>query len=163
MGVPLVGTLDLPRDPEAVAKAVLAGQVRRFDLLRNDGGSVTLDGAVVGGDEPFAARVEVDDAVLADGSEPLLTAVVANASRSASLTPRADPADGVLDVAVALEAPVRGRWGRRRPGIEVRRARGRAVAVVPRDEVPLVDDGAAGTLTHKRTWWMERAAWAVYT
>jgi len=163
MGAPLVGALDLPREPEAVAKAVLAGQVRRFDLLRNDGGSVTLDGALVGGEEPFTARVEVDDAVLSDGGELLITAAVANANRSAGLTPRADPADGVLDVAVALAVPVRGRWGRRRPGVEVRRARGRAVAVIPRDAVPFVDDGVAGTLTRKRTWWMERAAWAVYT
>jgi hypothetical protein len=67
----------------------------------------------------------------------------------------ADPADGVLDVGVALPD------GRR---IEVRRARGRAVSVALRSrEVPYTDDGVDGTLSRKRTWWMERGAWAVYT
>jgi hypothetical protein len=172
--VDLVTQLGLPADPAAVAAAVLGNRVRRLDLLRNDGGSVTLHGALLGGTDdnhrtvPFAARVEVDDAVLSDGSEPLIVAAVANAdgyARVAGLTlaTRVDPADGVLDVAVALMIEERRPLRRRRPRIEVRRARGRAVAVHPRAEVPFIDDGVAGTLTHSRTWWMERGAWAVYT
>jgi hypothetical protein len=171
--VDLVTQLGLPADPAAVAAAVLGNRVRRLDLLRNDGGSVTLHGALLGGTDdnhrtvPFAARVEVDDAVLSDGSEPLIVAAVANAdgyARVAGLTlaTRVDPADGVLDVAVALMIEERRPLRRRRPRIEVRRARGRAVAVHPRAEVPFIDDGVAGTLTHSRTWWMERGAWAVY-
>jgi len=31
------------------------------------------------------------------------------------------------------------------------------------EDVPFTDDGVAGTLGRKRTWWMERGAWAVYT
>jgi hypothetical protein len=165
----LVARLGLPRDPAAVAAAVLGGDVRRLDLLRNDGGSVTLHGALLGGLDSggravaFAARVEVDEVLLADGSERLVAAAVANAGGYATvdglpLVTRADAADGVLDVAVAL--PVGGRRGIR---VEVRRARGRAVAVLPRDEVYFIDDGVSGTLTRKRTWWMERAAWGVYT
>ena len=160
----LVARLGLPDTPAAVADAVLAGHTRRLDLLRTDGGSVTLHGALLGvADAPFAARIEVDDAVLADGSEPLVAALVANAGGYATLdglplAVSADPQDGVLDVAVAL--PVLTRWRRLR--VEVRRARGRAVVVVPGAEVRFTDDGVAGTLAHKRTWWMERAAWGVY-
>jgi hypothetical protein len=156
-----------------VAAAVLAGTVRRLDLLRNDGGSVTLHGALLGGVDatgravPFGARVEVDDTVLSDGSEHLVAAAVANADGYASvdglpLAVRADAADGVLDVAVALPVVVRTRLGRRRVRVEVRRARGRAVAVLPASEIRFVDDGVPGTLARKRTWWMERAAWGVY-
>jgi hypothetical protein len=172
--VDLVTPLRLPTEPAAVAAAVLGNRVRRLDLLRNDGGSVTLHGVVLGGTDdhnrtvPFAARVEVDDAVLSDGSEPLIVAAVANADGYArldglTLTTRVDPADGVLDVAVALMVGGRSLLRRHRPRIEVRRARGRAVAVHPRAEVAFIDDGVAGTLTHSRTWWMERGAWAVYT
>ena len=46
----------------------------------------------------------------------------------------------------------------------MRRARGRAVAVTPRDdELPFLDDGVAGTLTRKRSWWMEPALGGVRT
>jgi hypothetical protein len=172
--VDLVTRLGLPGQPACVAAAVLGGEVRRLDLLRNDGGSVTLHGTLLGGaDEggrtvPFAARVEVDDAVLSDGSEPLIATAVANAGGYAevdglALATRVDAADGVLDVAVALPVRSRRLFRRSRRHIEVRRAHGRAVAVHPRAEVPFVDDGVAGTLGRKRTWWMERGAWAVYT
>jgi len=169
----LATRLGLPRVPAEVAAAVLGGKVRRLDLLRNDGGSVTLDGALLGGVDAagatatYLARVEVDDAVLADGTEPVLMSVVANASRYATVdglplvtAPAMD--DGVLDVAVALPVASRGLFRRPRVEIQVRRAHGRAVAISPRAEVPFVDDGVEGTLTHKRSWWMERAAWAVY-
>jgi hypothetical protein len=167
-GQDLGARLGLPRSPDDVARAFLDGQARRLDLLRNDGGSVTLDGALLGGTDPagravaFAARIEVDDAVLSDGREQLLVAAVANADGYATfdglpLLIDPDPGDGQLDVAVALPTRHRGRVR-----VEVRRAHGRAVAVTPRDDIPFLDDGVAGTLGRKRSWWMERAAWAVY-
>lgn len=167
-GPDLATRLGLPRDPAAVAAAVLGGQVRRFDLLRNDGGSLTLDGVLLGGSDgvgravPFRAAINVDDAELSSGREQLLAAVVANAAGYSDfdglpllVDPR--PTDGVLDVAVALAVR-----RRRRVVVEVRRGRGRAVAVAPTADLPFLDDGVAGTLTRKRTWWMERGAWGVY-
>ncbi|HEX5598309.1 MAG TPA: hypothetical protein VFX61_20185 [Micromonosporaceae bacterium] len=171
----LAAQLGLPREPEAVAAAVLAGRVRRLDLLRNDGGSVTLDGALLGGADdagrPLAwrGRVEVDDNVLSTGDDPLLACVVGNAGGYAALEgvtllAAPDPADGVVEVAVAVPVTVRSRWRRSQVRLEVRRARGRAVAVVPRDaKIPYLDDGVAGELGRKRSWWIEPAAWAVYT
>jgi len=169
----LASRLGLPREPAEVAEAVLGGHAKRLDLLRTDSGSVTLDGALLGGvDERgraagFRARVEVDDAVLTDGMEQILVAVVANADRYASfdglpLVTTADCADGVLDVAVALPNLRRRPFGRPRVEMEVRRAHGRAVTITPREEIPFIDDGVDGSLTHKRSWWMERGAWAVY-
>jgi hypothetical protein len=168
----LVARLGLPRAPEEVAEAVLGGAYRRFDLLRNDAGSLTLRAAVLGGTDPggravpWAARIDVDDTVLSDGSEALLACGVANvgaldALPGLTLVVDADGTDGLLEVGVAVPVPV----GGRRTEIQVRRARGRAVAITPvveGVEVPFVDDGVAGTLTRKRTWWMEHAAWAAY-
>ncbi|GIJ51527.1 hypothetical protein Val02_84130 [Virgisporangium aliadipatigenens] len=165
----LASRLGLPRAPEEVAAAVAGGFVRRVDLLRNDGGSLTLDGSLLGGaDEagravPFHASINVDDAVLTDGREALLAAVVANADGYATfdglpLVVEPSPFDGKLNVAVALAVKTR-----KRVEVEVRRASGRAVAVTPRSEgLPFLDDGVAGTLNRKRTWWMERAAWGVF-
>jgi hypothetical protein len=153
---------------------VLDGRARRLDLLRNDGGSVTLDGALLGtADERgravhWRARVEVDDAVLTDGRDPLLACVVANAGGYATfdglpLITDPDPADGVVEVAVALPVVARSRWGRHRVRVEVRRARGRAASVTPREEeLSYLDDGVAGRLTRRRSWWVEPGAWAVY-
>jgi hypothetical protein len=173
-GGDLAARLGVPRDPAAVAAAVLGDRVRRLDLLRQDGGpAVTLDGALLGSSDeagravPWRARVEVDDAVLSTGNEPLLAGVVANAGGylrpdGLPLVAAADPADGVVEAAVAV--PVRGRWRRRRVRVEVRRARGRAVTVRPAgDRVGCLDDGVAGELTHQRSWWIEPGAWAVYT
>jgi diacylglycerol kinase family enzyme len=168
----LATRLGLPRDPVAIAAAVLGGRVRRLDLLRTDSGSVTLDGALIGGvdsagsAQPFWARVEVDDAVLSHGTEPILAAVVANADRYATfdglpLVIAPDCADGVLDVAIAVPS-ARKTFGRSKMTLEVRRASGRAVAINPREDVPFMDDGVAGELSRKRSWWMERAAWSVY-
>lgn len=172
----LVARLGLPTKPADVAAAVLADNPLRLDLLRTDSGSVTLHGALIGGaDEagrpvPWRAHVNVDDAVLSDGSDPLLVCAVVNADGigyaevdGLPLAPEASPTDGVLDVAVAVLTYAGHRWlGTRRTRIEVRRARGRAVAVAPAGDVPYLDDAVAGTLAHKRTWWMERGAWAVY-
>jgi hypothetical protein len=170
----LPAQLGLAREPAAVAAAVLDGRSRRLDLLRNDGGSVTLDGALLGAaDEQgravrWRARVEVDDAVLTDGRDELLTCVVANAGGYASvdglpLIARPDPADGVVEVAVALPVVERSLFGRARVRVEVRRARGRAASVTPHEEeLPYLDDGVAGQLTRRRSWWVEPGAWAVY-
>lgn len=170
----LVGQLGLPHSPAEVAEAVLAGQVRRLDLLRNDGGSVTLDGALIGGaDEtgrplPWRGRVEVDDKVLSDGNEPVLAAAIGNAAGYATVDGIAllnapDAADGQVELAVAVPSVTRSRWRRARVRLEVRRARGRAVAITPRDgAVPFLDDGVLGDLKRKRSWWVEPAAWAVY-
>ncbi len=166
-GIPdLASRLGLPRAPADVAAAVLDGSVRRVDLLRNDGGSVTLHGALLGAvDEQgrplgWKARIDVDDKVLSDGTEALLGCAIANADGYGSvgglpLVVSADPVDGVLNVGIALPDGTR---------YEVRRAKGRAVAVTPHiPELPFTDDGVDGVLTRKRTWWMERDAWAVYS
>lgn len=177
-GRDLAAQLGLPRTPEQVAAAVLGGTFRRLDLLRNDGGSVTLDGALLGAaDEtgrPLAwrGRVEVDDAVLSTGDDPLLACAVGNAGGYATLDglpllTGPDPADGVVEVAVAIPVVTRGPLGplsRKRIRFEVRRARGRAVSVTPRDkDVPYLDDGVEGQLNRKRSWWIEGGAWAVFT
>lgn len=171
----LAAQLGLPRDPAAVAAAVLDGVPRRLDLLRNDGGSVTLDGALIGAaDEAgrplrWRGRVEVDDAVLSAGDDPLLACAIGNASGYAQLDglpllTACDPTDGRVEVAVAVPVVARSLLGRRRMRFEVRRARGRAVAVLPRDErVPYLDDGVEGELSRKRSWWVEPGAWAVWT
>ena len=170
----LAAQLGLPRTPAAVAAAVLSGSVQRLDLLRNDGGSVTVDGALVGGaDEtgraaPWHGRVEVDDTVLSDGTDPILACAIGNGAGYAEfdglpLLTDGDPTDGRVEVAVAVPATVRRRLRTTRVRVEVRRARGRAVSVLPRDgDLPFLDDGVAGTLSRKRSWWIEAGAWAVY-
>ncbi|MFG2165167.1 diacylglycerol kinase family protein [Micromonospora chersina] len=171
----LAAQLGLPRDPAAVAAAVLDGTPRRLDLLRNDGGSVTLDGALLGAADDagrplhWRARVEVDGKLLSTGEEPLMACAIGNAGGYASLGDVAlladpDPSDGRVQVAVAVPVVTRSALGRKRVRLEVRRARGRAAAVVPRDEkVPFLDDGVEGELSRKRSWWAEPGAWAVWT
>ncbi|MEU7802797.1 hypothetical protein AB0J14_06190 [Micromonospora arborensis] len=171
----LAAQLGLPRDPAAVAAAVLDGTARRLDLLRNDGGSVTLDGALLGAADDagrplhWRARVEVDDSILTNGDEPLLACAVGNAGGYATLDDvtlltAPDPTDGQIEVAVAVPVVVRSALGRKRVRLEVRRARGRAVSVLPREgKVPYLDDGVEGELTRKRSWWIEPGAWAVWS
>ncbi|WP_405091897.1 acylglycerol kinase family protein [Micromonospora sp. NBC_01392] len=171
----LAAQLGLPRDPAAVATAVLDGTARRLDLLRNDGGSVTLDGALLGAADDagrplhWRARVEVDGAVLSDGSEPITACAIGNAGGYArlgevTLLADPDPTDGRIAVGVAVPVVTRSALGRKKVRLEVRRARGRAVAVVPRDDrVPFLDDGVEGELSRKRSWWTEPGAWAVWT
>ncbi|WP_433389097.1 hypothetical protein [Micromonospora sp. KLBMP9576] len=170
----LAAQLGLPRDPAAVAAAVLDGRPRRLDLLRNDGGSVTLDGVLVGAADDsgrplhWRGRVEVDDAVLSNGDDPLVACAIGNAGGYARLDDVAlldspDPTDGLVEVAVAVPVVTRSTLGRKRVRLEVRRARGRAVAVLPREgRLPFLDDGAEGELTRKRSWWTEPGAWAVW-
>ncbi|MER6589264.1 MULTISPECIES: diacylglycerol kinase family protein [Micromonospora] len=171
----LAAQLGLPRDPAGVAAAVLDGTARRLDLLRNDGGSVTLDGALLGAADDagrplhWRARVEVDGTVLSDGAEPITACAIGNAGGYArlgevDLLGGPDPADGRVTVGVAVPVVTRSALGRKKVRLEVRRARGRAVAVVPRDEkVPFLDDGVEGELSRKRSWWTEPGAWAVWT
>jgi hypothetical protein len=170
----LAAQLGLPRDPAGVAAAVLGATVRRLDLLRNDGGSVTVDGALVGGADddgravPWRGRIEVDDAVLSDGTDPILACAIGNGAGYAEfdglpLLTDGDPTDGRVEVAVAVPVVVKQRFKPTRVRVEVRRARGRAVSVLPRDgELQFLDDGVAGTMTRKRSWWIEPGAWAVY-
>ncbi|GGQ46648.1 diacylglycerol kinase family protein [Couchioplanes azureus] len=170
----LAAQLGLPREPAEVAAAVLGGRVRRLDLLRNDGGSVTVDGALVGGVDdagravPWRGRVEVDDAVLTDGGEGVLACAIGNGGAYAEfdglrLLADGDPTDGRVEVAVAVPVVVKKRFRKPKVRVEVRRARGRAVAVLPRDgELQFLDDGVAGTMSRKRSWWTEPGAWAVY-
>ncbi|WP_329105385.1 hypothetical protein OG792_32470 [Micromonospora sp. NBC_01699] len=172
--VDLVGQLGLPREPAEVAAALLDGPVRRLDLLRNDGGSVTLDGVLLGGGDeegrtiPWRGRVEVDDTILTAGDDPVLACAIGNGRGYSQLAglpllTEADPTSGTIEVAVAVPVLAGSRWGRKKVRIEVRRARGRAVAVVPRDgDLPYVDDGVSGDLSRKRSWWIEPGAWAVY-
>ncbi len=170
----LAAQLGLPRTPAEVAKIALSDRVRRLDLLRNDGGSVTVDGALVGGADakgravPWRGRVEVDDAVLSDGTDPVLACAIGNAGGYATfdglpLLTEGNPADGRVEVAVAVPVVVKQRFKASRVRIEVRRARGRAVSVLPRDgDLPYLDDGVSGTMNRKRSWWTEAGAWAVY-
>ncbi|MBG0560458.1 diacylglycerol kinase family protein [Actinoplanes aureus] len=170
----LAAQMGLPRTPAEVAAAVLNGAVRRLDLLRNDGGSVTLDGALLGGSDddgravPWRGRVEVDNAVLTDGEEPVLACAVGNGGGYAEfdglrLLSDGDPTDGRVEVAVAVPVVVKQRFKGTRVRIEVRRARGRAVSVLPRDgDLQFLDDGVAGSTSRKRSWWTEPGAWAVY-
>ncbi|WNM41780.1 diacylglycerol kinase family protein [Micromonospora halotolerans] len=171
----LAAQLGLPRDPAAVAAAVLDGTARRLDLLRNDGGSVTLDGALLGAADDagrplhWRARIEVDGTVLSNGDEPIMACAIGNAGGYARLDDVVlladpDPSDGRVEVAVAVPVVTRSALGRKRVRLEVRRARGRAAAVVPRDKkLPFLDDGVEGELSRKRSWWTEPGAWAVWT
>ncbi len=170
----LAAQLGLPRTPVAVAEAVLTGTPRRLDLLRNDGGSVTVDGALVGGvdDEgravPWRGRVEVDDAVLSNGDDPILACAIGNGGGYAEfagmrLLADGDALDGEVEVAVAVPTIVKQRFRGTKVRVEVRRARGRAVSVLPRDgEIQFLDDGVGGSMNRKRSWWTEAGAWAVY-
>lgn len=166
-GGDLAHRLDLPRDPAEVAKAVLHGQVRRLDLFRNDGGSVTAHGALLAGSAPWSGRIEVDDVVLADAGEPVLACAIANADGYGTvdglpLAVGADPADGLITVAVAIPVVSRSFMRRQQVRVEVRRVRGRAVCVTPRAEVTYLDDGVKATLRRKRSWWIEPGAWGVF-
>ncbi|MEU6858275.1 hypothetical protein AB0B28_05290 [Glycomyces sp. NPDC046736] len=166
-GVPgIVTRLGLPEKPAEVAQAVVGGAVLRTDLMRHDGGGVAVDGVRLGGgDRPWRGVVNLDDVVLADGSEQILACVVANADGYAAtddmVLAEPDPADGKIDVAVAVPVTV-GRL-RKKLRIEVRRARGRAVAVHPEDAVTFIQDGLVDELRRKRTWWVEPGAALWYT
>ena len=168
----LVTVLGLPATPADVAMATLGDRVRRWDLLRSEGGSTTLHGVLLGGfDEgtatPIRARIEVDDTVLSDGSEPLLGAAISNAGSSEvdglPLVAGATSDDGLVEVAVAVPVLHRRLLRTADVKVEVRRARGRAASITPHaDAIRCTDDGVVGPITRKRSWWTEPGAWATY-
>jgi hypothetical protein len=175
---PLCSALGLPTAPSDVAMATLGGRVRRWDLLRTEG-SVTLHGVLLGDfgagsrgarSEPAAplrARIEVDDTVLSDGSETLLAVAISNAGGSEvdglPLVPAATADDGQIEVAVAVPMLRRRLLRTADVRVEVRRARGRAMSVLPHvDSIRSIDDGVVGPITRKRSWWSEPMAWATY-
>ncbi len=168
----LVSALKLPTSPADVAAATLAGRERRWDLLRNDASSVTLHGCLLGGLDhgkpaTFRARIEVDDIVLTDGGETVLACSVRNAGASdvdgLPLVLDAPADDGLVEVAVAVPILRRRLVRRADVQVEVRRARGRAMSVTPRDgDIRSVDDGVIGPVSRKRSWWTEPGAWGTY-
>lgn len=163
----LAARLGLPRDPAEVAKAALYGSVQRLDLLRNDGGSVTIHGVLIVDSVPWSAGIEVDDVPLASPDEPVLACAIANADGYATvdglpLAPGADPTDGRVTVAVAVGIVSRALLRAPKVRVEVRRVRGRAVAVTPAGELPVLDDGVSTPLARKRSWWTEAGAWGVF-
>jgi hypothetical protein len=168
----LVRSLGLPASPKDVASAVIKQKIQRYDLLRTDSGSVTLGGAILGGVidgglSPWRGRVEVDDAVLTDGEETVLALAVRNVGSSdvdgLPLVVDAGPRDGQVEVGVAVPVMKRRLLREATVSYEVRRARGRAVSVLPRGEdVRYVDDGVTATLGRKRSWWVEAGAWGLY-
>jgi hypothetical protein len=168
----VITRLGLPVAPTDVAAAVVGEKTRRYDLLRTDSGSVTVNGALLGGvvDRELVSwrgRVEVDDAVLTDGGEPVLACSVRNAGSSdvdgLPLVVDAVPDDGRVEVAVAVPLMRRRVLRSATVSYEVRRASGRAVTVLPHGtDVRYVDDGVAGTLGRKRAWWVEPGAWGAY-
>ena len=134
---------------------------------------MTLGGALIGGLDAggnlgtWRGRVEVDDAILTDGEEPILACAIRNVGPSTvdglPLVTAADPTDGRIEVAIAVPVLKRRLLRGAAVQLEVRRAQGRGVSVTPRDgEVPYADDGVAGTLNRKRSWWVEPGAWATY-
>jgi hypothetical protein len=172
---PLCGALGLPTTPADVAMATLDGLQRRWDLLRTEGGSVTLHGVLLGGlagsggasPAPLRAIIAVDDTVLSDGSETLLAVAIVNAGSSEvdglPLVPSATSDDGCVDVAIALPILRRRLVRTADIRVEVRRARGRAMSVTPFDgAIKCVDDGVVGPITRKRSWWTEPGAFATY-
>jgi len=168
----LVTRLGLPASPKDVATAVVSQKIQRYDLLRTDSGSVTLNGALIGGVAegelvPWRGRVEVDDAVLTDGGEPVLACAVRNVGSSdvdgLPLVVDAVPDDGRVEVAVAVPLMKRRLLRQAAVSYEVRRAVGRAVSVLPHGtDVRYVDDGVSTTLSRKRSWWVEAGAWGAY-
>jgi hypothetical protein len=126
-------------------------------------GGVDQSGTVV----PWLGQVAVDDAVLTDGTEPVLACCIQNVGSSEvdglPMVVDADPTDGRIEVAVAVPVVKRRLLRDASVRFEVRRARGRGMSVSPREaEVHYVDDGVVGTLNRKRSWWVERAVWATY-
>jgi len=168
----VVKSLGLPVSPKDVAAAVLSQKIQRYDLLRTDSGSVTLNGALLGGVADgelvsWRGRVEVDDAVLTDGEETVLACAVRNMGSSdvdgLPLVVDAVPDDGRVEVAVAVPIMKRRLLREAAVSYEVRRAVGRAVSVLPRGtDVRYVDDGVNSTLNRKRSWWVEAGAWGAY-
>ena len=160
----LVSALDLPATrptwprplwPAAERRLGSAPQRRRL----GDAARVPAWWGRPGQAAPFRARIEVDDTVLTDGDETVLACAVRNAGPS--------DVDGLPLVWTHARTTD---WSRSRSPfrslrrrlirqadvrVEVRRARGRAMSVTPREAIsdPLTTGGR--TLTRKRSWWTE--------
>ncbi|MDQ6875592.1 MAG: lipid kinase, partial [Actinomycetota bacterium] len=181
-GAGLAAHLGLPADPAAAARIAVTGRPRRLDLLRSDGGAGIAVNAVQIGRIGWTGRpagglrrllrqpgwplhVNVDDQLLADGRSRILTVVIANGSTidGRRVIPDADPADGALDVLVLgpTGRALAGTGGQ--PWRLVRSCCGRAVTVSPAPgvTVPIQVDGQVATLSGRRSWWVEPAAWSV--
>lgn len=178
-GAGLAAHLGLPTDPATAAEITVAGRPRRLDLLRSDGGGgIALNAVRIGRTERpvgglrrllhppgWPLHVNVDDELLADGRTPVLTVVIGNGSTIGGrrMLPDADPADGALDVLVLGPSgrALAGTAGQ--PWRMVRSCRGRAATVSPAPgvTVPIEVDGEEATLTGRRSWWVEPAAWSV--
>ena len=162
-----------PAPRPQVAAATLAGRERRLDLLRTDSGSVTLHAALLGGLDPEQAwRRGGAGSRSTTPCSPMATRPYSLAPYERRVRPMwtdcrwstdADPADGRIEVAVAVPVLKRRLIRPAAVAYEVRRARGRAVSVIPRDvDIRHVDDGVVAALGRKRAWWIEAGAWGTY-
>jgi hypothetical protein len=105
--------------------------------------------------------------VLTDGDETVLACAVRNAGASdvdgLPLVLDAAADDGLVEVAIAVPILRRRLVRQADVQVEVRRARGRAMSVTPREGgIRSVDDGVIGPITRKRSWWTEPGAWGTY-
>jgi diacylglycerol kinase family enzyme len=200
-GNDLARSLGLSLDPAEAAATVLTGVARPLDLLRDAEGGVVVNAVHVGigavataqaarfkdalGTAAFplgaaiagvtnggsALRVEVDGAVVTDGSTEVLMVGVCNAPTIAGgtpLAPGAVPDDGLVDVVVSTAtgpvaraafaaALLAGSHGKR-PDVSVVRGRGVSVSGPPFEAVA---DGDLQPAAGERSWQVEHLAWSV--
>lgn len=203
-GNDLARALGLPLDPVAAAEVAVSGTVRDVDLLREDAGGVVVNAVHAGvaaratayakevkglfgtlgyllgavraglGAQGWRLRVEVDGAVVADGSEPaLMVSVVVGRSigGGTEIAPSGGPDDRRVDVVVSAAT---GLWqrvafardlrrGRHTERDDVRALDGREVvveAVGPDDAFQLNTDGdVAEEAVRRARWVLEPGAW----
>ncbi len=200
-GNDLARSLGLSLDPAEAAATVLTGVARPLDLLRDAEGGIVVNAVHVGigavataqaarfkdslGTAAFplgaaiagvtsggsALRVEVDGAVVADGSSDVLMVGVCNAPTIAGgtpLAPGAVPDDGLADVMVSTAtgpvaraafatALLGGSHGER---TDVSVVRGRRVSVTG-PPLEAVADGELQPAVGERSWRVEHLAWSV--
>ena len=202
-GNDLARALGIPFDPGAAGALAATGQARPLDLLVDDEGRASVNAVHVGvgADAAQAAaglkprlgpvayplgalaaglrtvgwhvRVEVDDRVVADGSQRVLMAAVGNGpgvGGGTALLPYAVPDDGLLDVMVSLATGPLARLafgtalrdGTHPESDQVRYDRGRTVRVSG-GPVPLNEDGEIGTDVSARAWHVVPGAWRLVT
>ena len=158
----LAAQLELEREPAQVAAAVLAGGSRsagpttprrRFgDPRRGPIGGSDAAGRACHGRRWWRWTTRCSPEGRAGARRPGGQRRRVRSPDGLPMVTHADPADGTVEVAVACRC---GPGGADAPRMEVRRARGRAAAVAPAGTVAYLDDGVAGHLTRKRSWWVE--------